>query len=198
MKPWSERICSYREDPMIDEQRRRKKPLGVIVVTAAVTAVIVGLLAWWWFARLAPIRWAVGNGSESEAISSGNSSETFSITGDTTVLISPGVSARLDLTVTNPHNQRLTVRGLTVTLPTVTAPNAHAAHPCTIADFQIVQLPRSVVITVPAKTTKSLSALGVAANRWPRLTMIDSAANQDGCKGATLTLAYTATGSVSK
>ena len=45
--------------------------------------------------------------------------------------------------------------------------------------------------TVPANSTKSLSDLGLAKAKWPTVSMLETNANQDGCKGAKLTFAFT-------
>ena len=45
--------------------------------------------------------------------------------------------------------------------------------------------------TVPANSTKSLSELGMAKANWPTVSMLETNANQDACKGAKLTFAFT-------
>jgi hypothetical protein len=49
---------------------------------------------------------------------------------------------------------------------------------------------------VPASSTRTLAELGVPAAQWPQISIIDLPTNQDGCRTASVTLAYagTATG----
>jgi hypothetical protein len=49
-------------------------------------------------------------------------------------------------------------------------------------------------VVVPGSSTMTLAQLGVAATRWPQMRFPDRSVNQDGCKGATLTLAYAGSG----
>ncbi|UUL77431.1 hypothetical protein NG819_08200 [Pseudarthrobacter sp. Fe7] len=57
--------------------------------------------------------------------------------------------------------------------------------PCSAADFAVTQYSGPYPLAVPAGSS-SLSGLGVAQQAWPRVGMLDSSANQDGCKGATI------------
>ena len=90
------------------------------------------------------------------------------------------------------------VTGLSVRVQKVSAPNADDAHPCAIADFTVGQASSSIKITVAAGATSTLSSLGLTRATMPQVGMLDRPANQDGCKGASLTLAYTASGTLDK
>lgn len=116
----------------------------------------------------------------------------FTIEGNATAPISPGVTVRLDVTLTNRSNFPITVTGLTVSVRDVNAPYANVAHPCSIGDFTVDQLRSSVVITVGARTIDSLSGLHIAATAWPQVGMRRGKAGQLGCAGASLTLDYSA------
>lgn len=118
----------------------------------------------------------------------------FGIEGDATQSISPGRTAPIDLTLTNPHDLTMTVSDLEVTVDEVTAPNADRAHPCTVEDFMVEQHVGDLPATVPAGTARSLSGLGVGQERWPRVGMVNRTHNQDGCKSAVVTLAFTGSG----
>jgi hypothetical protein len=48
-------------------------------------------------------------------------------------------------------------------------------------------------ITIPAGSTRSLSQLGLAIDRWPVLSMIETNTNQDACRGAVIVLTYSGT-----
>ena len=65
--------------------------------------------------------------------------------------------------------------------------------PCTAADFTVTQYSGPYPLAVPPGTS-SLSGLGVPAAAWPQVGMLDTSANQDGCKGATLQLSYSGSG----
>jgi hypothetical protein len=85
-----------------------------------------------------------------------------------------------------------------VTVHEVTAPHADRARPCSVADFVLHQTARSLHVTVPARSTRTLRTLGLARTAWPHVGMRDRPVNQDGCKGARLTLDYTGAGSPSE
>lgn len=107
----------------------------------------------------------------------------------------PGVSAPVDLALTNPSSQPITVSSLKVALVRISAPHATGALPCSAADFGVRQFSGSYPLTVPARATVHLSALGVSAALQPQVTMLDRPVDQDGCEGATLTLSYSGTAS---
>ena len=76
----------------------------------------------------------------------------------------------------------------------VVAPNATAAHPCTAADYAVRQMPRRTLLRVPAKRTTGLAAMHIPMDAWPWLTMLNRPVNQDGCKGAHVSLRFKARG----
>jgi hypothetical protein len=124
----------------------------------------------------------------------GGSGRTVLIAGDVVEQISPGVMVPLDLEFTNPHDVDLSITALTVVVHGVTAPNSDEAHTCALDDFAVDQAPSDLKITVAAGATNTLSGLGLPSTMWPRMGMHDRPVNQDGCKGASLTLDYTASG----
>jgi hypothetical protein len=79
-----------------------------------------------------------------------------------------------------------------VSLQCVSAPNATPSLPCTLADFVLQQLSGRYPLTVPAASTTSLAALGLPSTEWPQVAIIDRTTDQDGCRGATVTLGYAA------
>lgn len=135
-----------------------------------------------------------GTGGAALAESAGS----FTIEGNATEPISPGVMASLDLLMTNPHAFPMSVTDLSVRVQKVSAPNADDAHPCTVGDFAVDQASRSGKITLAARSTIALSSLGLESTTWPQVGMLNRPANQDGCKGASLTLAYTASGTLTQ
>jgi hypothetical protein len=118
----------------------------------------------------------------------------FSISGDVSGLLAPGVSRPLNLTLTNPNNQAVAISNLTVTVQNVSKAAQAPNGPCTGADYAVTQYSGPYPLSVPANGSASLSTLSVAQSKWPQVRMVDTASNQDGCKGATVTLAYSGSG----
>ena len=118
----------------------------------------------------------------------------FTISGTLSGL-APGRSLPLDLTLSNPNKKSLSVTNLTVTVQSVARTTDAIAHnrPCTSADYAVTQYSGPYPLTVPGSGSASLSTLGVAS-AWPKLAMLNTITNQDGCKGATLTLVYSGSG----
>ena len=75
----------------------------------------------------------------------------------------------------------------------VDAPLAAASHACDTTDFEIRQFGGPAFTVAPHARSK-LSELGVPEGQWPQLTMLNRPVRQDGCKGATLALAFAAAG----
>jgi uncharacterized protein YaiE (UPF0345 family) len=126
-----------------------------------------------------------------------SSSVSFSIDGNTAEPISPGVMAPLNLKFTNPNAAPMSVTNLAVRVLRVSAPKADDAHPCSVADF-VVDQATGLKIHVAPRATNTLGSLGLARAKWPKVGLLNTTANQDGCKGATLRLAYTASGTLEK
>ena len=117
----------------------------------------------------------------------------FGIAGNLTGPLAPGVSLPLELTVTNPNSRPLSVTNLTVTIDSVTR-RVPVTGACGPADYAVTQYSGPYPLIVPAGGSASLSGLGVPPGAWPKVTMINTATNQDGCKGATITLAFSGSG----
>lgn len=64
---------------------------------------------------------------------------------------------------------------------------------CAVDDFAVGQASNRV-ITLAARSASTLSSLDLARRTWPRVGMPNRSVNQDGCKGASVTLDYTASG----
>ena len=119
----------------------------------------------------------------------------FSIAGSVAGL-SPGVSVPLNLALTNQNKKQISISNLTVTIESVTrtASAVASGRPCGTADYSVVQYSGPYPLTVAGLATATLSGLGVSPAAQPQLKMINTASNQDGCKGATLALRYTGSG----
>lgn len=119
---------------------------------------------------------------------------TVLIKGDVVEPVAPGVMVPLDLEFTTPHDVDLAPTNLSVAVHEVIAPFSDEVHSCAVADFAVEQAPSDLRITVAAGATSTLSGLGLSPAVWPRMGMHDRPVNQDGCKGASLTLEYSAAG----
>lgn len=121
----------------------------------------------------------------------------FTISGNLTGgQLAPGITLPLDLTLANPNKKPLSVTNLTVTVQSIARTTYAIANnqPCTPADYAITQYSGSYPLTVPGNGSASLSSLGVASSTQPKVAMLNTTTNQDGCKGAILTLAYSGSG----
>jgi hypothetical protein len=120
----------------------------------------------------------------------------FRITGDLTTPLSPGAGEPLDLGLANAGSTDLSISGLAVNIAGVSAPRADSSHPCSPADFEITQFSGTYGFVLPVSGSIRLSSLGIPPAAWPAVDMLDTALNQDGCKGATLSFGFagTATG----
>jgi len=119
--------------------------------------------------------------------SSGAEQTTFRIAGDAIGSVYPGGSSvPIDLAVTNTGSSAITVTSVAVKI------GGTSNAGCDTSNFSIAsQLAASV--SVPAGSTVSLSQAGVPSIQWPQIAMLDTAANQDACRGAAIDLAYTGT-----
>jgi uncharacterized membrane protein len=121
----------------------------------------------------------------------------FGITGPSFSDVAPGVTVPLDLTISNPNNQPLNVTNLTVTVQSVTkAAGTPADLSCTAADYVVTQYAGTYPLTVAAGANAvNLSTLDPVAAHLPTIGMVNSTtANQDGCRGATVVLAFIGAG----
>jgi hypothetical protein len=114
----------------------------------------------------------------------------FEIGGSLADPLSPGLSVPLDLTLTNPDYGEIRITDLEVSISQVVAPQADEGHPCSVDDFSVTPFSGDYPFAVGGNETSHLSELGIPEDDWPRINMFDRAVNQDGCKGASLTLEY--------
>jgi hypothetical protein len=120
------------------------------------------------------------------------------IDGAATTPTSPGVSVSLDLSLTNPYAVSMSVTGLHLRNGTITAPTADAARECDLEDFLVFHAAAAGrLLTVSPSTRSSLDRFVLARAGWPYVGMLDRSVNHDGCKGASLTLAHSASGTAS-
>jgi hypothetical protein len=105
-------------------------------------------------------------------------------------VLAPGApSAAVDLAITNPFTAAMTVTALGVS---VTGTSISA---CAVGNYDVTAYSGPFPLTIPPGTTRTLSQLGVPRAQWPQVQMLNLPANQDACKGATVQLHYSGTGS---
>jgi hypothetical protein len=123
------------------------------------------------------------------------SNKTFSISGNLGTQLTPGATVPLNLYIANPNNKSLALTSLSVTIAGITRTQAAAASalPCTAQDYVVTNYAGSYPLTVPVGPS-SLQSVGIPPALWPKIAMLDTTLNQDGCKGATLQLAYSGAG----
>lgn len=110
----------------------------------------------------------------------------FPVSGDVDDLFAPGVTQPLNLVIGNPYNFTIRVTAVTITVGATTG-NEECAGPLNLTVAQGLTVP----VDVPRNSTRSLQQLGVAEADWPRLKMPNLETDQDACKNATFSLAYT-------
>jgi hypothetical protein len=141
------------------------------------------------FRRLVVVTLTVGGVSEG----SGTTVATlpaFTLTGQVTGPLEPGIPQPVDVAITNPNPVPLSVSALSVSVAGISAPQATGVLTCTAADFTSQPYAGPDPVVVPPSSTRTLHQLGLPADEWPQLELIDLPRDQDGCQGATLTLAY--------
>lgn len=172
----------------MSDRSRRRYALGSVLALLG-GAVLVRLIA---CGPSACTGGADGAGDGTGGADLGAWSAPVTIDGHAIEPISPGVMVPLDLEFVNPHDVDMSVTDLSVTVQGVSAPRADANHPCAVDDFAVDQVSISLKITLAASGTGTLHSLDVSRAAWPRVGMLKRSVNQDGCKGALLTIAYTA------
>jgi len=120
----------------------------------------------------------------------------YTIGGTLAQPLRPGDVYPLDLALTNLSGTAMTATHLRVAISQVSAPNSSPSLPCTVNDFTVTQTADALTVALGAHESTSLSARGVPSSQWPQIGMINSAANQDGCKNASLTLTFTGSSAV--
>jgi hypothetical protein len=119
--------------------------------------------------------------------------DAFTIAGALADSLTPGTAAPLDLTLANQEGTDLAITTLSIEVASVSGPHTDATHPCSANDFSVAQFSGASGFTLPASSTSTLSELGFAPAEWPQVSMLNLRANQDGCKQASLTLAFAGT-----
>ena len=118
----------------------------------------------------------------------------YSISGTVSTPLYPGADAQpIDLTFSNPNaggipDGDVKVTSLTVAVSSVTGPNVGVLGPCDASDFAVTQFTGGSFFVHPGTT--ALSSYFPSSSVWPTIRLINKPSNQDGCKGASVTLSY--------
>jgi hypothetical protein len=166
-----------------------RRPTRRQVVIPAVLALLAIVLLLW-FHGCGPVDSLPGY----TGVGWGRASLSFTISGDLRRPVSPGELVPIDLTLHNTNDIDLTIDQITVTVGGIDAPRADADHPCSPADFQVRGLSGGVELKLAGNSTDNLSGMDLPEKNWPAVGMLNRPVNQDGCKGASLTLHYEASG----
>ncbi len=97
----------------------------------------------------------------------------------------PGVTVPLDLTVTNPNTLPISVIGNSLNVSIL------SNSQCAATNFAVSST-LGTNIVVPGGATIHLSASSSHISRWPKISMRNTAFNQDGCRNQTLSLVVSA------
>jgi hypothetical protein len=118
---------------------------------------------------------------------------TFGIDGNTTRALLPGSTAPINVRISNPHFYPITVNNLTVRIASITP--ARTGAKCSPSNFTVRQADKFSV-HLAAFSMVTLNDTSLSKSGWPslHLTGVQSKLD-DGCQGATITLAYAAKGS---
>ena len=151
---------------------------------------LLAMIPVWLLVRCSPLSSAPGDGAGTGGAT--GTAGIVELSGTASGLIAPGSSAPLNLRLTNPTSYAVSVTRLTVSIRAVDAPRSDGGHPCTPNDFVVRQAPPGLDLMVSARTSSTLLELGTSQTEWPRVGMLDTSTNQDGCKGASVALVYRA------
>ena len=114
----------------------------------------------------------------------------FPVNGSADRTLAPGSEpGAVDLAITNPFGATMTVTNLGVSVTGTDKPG------CGVGNYAVTGYSGPASLTIPPNTTKTLQQLGVPRAQWPQVSMVNLPANQDACKGATVELHFSGTGS---
>jgi hypothetical protein len=109
----------------------------------------------------------------------------FHIMGDLADPLYPGAGPqKLDLVLVNPNRLPLTLTGgITVTF-------AGTVPGCSLSNFKVTHGMTAGSVVMPARSSETLTQLGVPQTQWPLVSMLTTTTTQNACQGASLTLKY--------
>jgi hypothetical protein len=151
----------------------RNRRFVALVATIALAVTAVSGYAYW-----------TTGGTGSGTGTTGTSSAIDATQTSTVSAMTPGSPAQaLDFSLNNTEATKQYVTSVTIAISSVTGANISVAHPCDASDFELVQPTASYGDLTPG--------VHAYAPSGATLAMVDTLTNQDGCKNATVNLAYT-------
>jgi hypothetical protein len=147
-----------------------------VLALAAVAALAV--------AGIAYAYWTTSGSGTGSATTGTNTAVTVTQVGTISGLVPGGDAQAVDFKINNPASTPQYVATVAVSISSVTGPNISVAHPCDASDFTLTD-PDAISADLASGDTE-FSPSGST------LTLDDLTTNQDGCKGATVHLAFNA------
>jgi hypothetical protein len=146
------------------------------VASATVCAVLVAVGAYAY--------WTNGGSGSGSAASGTNAAITVTQTTTPTGLYPGGAASSLAGKFNNTNDGSVHVNEVSATIGAITGPNITVGTPCTADDYVLDGFPVTVDDDI---------AVGTAVGAWTggTIAMLETGVNQDGCKGATVTVNYT-------
>ncbi len=118
---------------------------------------------------------------------------TFGIDGSTSRALHPGSTVPINVRISNPHFYPIVVSDLQVHIVSVTP--ARTGETCRISNYSVKQGAHVAVRLAPFSAA-SMKSTSLKSSEWPSLHLTGNKATLDnGCQGATIHLAYSASGS---
>ena len=120
----------------------------------------------------------------------------FTVAGDLSTPLRPGVTAPLDLAIANPHSYPITVTSVSVSVDAVTVARTGAPSRCSADNFTVTQPTTITPLTIAPHARVTLSNQDFPKKSWPQIHMLKTHWLQDSCKNVALQLNYHATGAL--
>ncbi len=130
--------------------------------------------------------WTSGGTGSGSAATGTTTGITVNQTSTPTGLYPGGPAQPLSGNFTNTNSGPIQVASVNATIASVTKATGAPAGPCTATDFTLSGFPTTTI--TPAEIP---SGTGVGSWSGGSIAMVNSASNQDGCKGATVNISYT-------
>ena len=119
--------------------------------------------------------------------------QTFGIDGGTNGVLQPGSSVPVNVRISNSHFYPIYVTGLKVRIASVTP--ARKGETCSASNYSLTQS-RTFTARVAPFSAVSMTSIESKTSNWPSLHLIGKQGKvDDGCQGATVNLAFSASGS---
>jgi hypothetical protein len=128
--------------------------------------------------------WTNGGSGTGSAATGSNVAIVVTQTTTPSGLYPGGPTAALSGQFNNTNAGTVYVSQVNATIASVTGPNIDGTHPCAAGDYQLNGFPVTVNAQIPSGT-------GQGSWNGASIQLLNPATNQDGCKGATVTLTYT-------